>query len=200
MKKTPLVKTALPGPRAKALIKLDKIYVSPSYTRVYPLVAEKAEGLWVQDVDGNVFLDFTAGIAVNSTGHCHPQVVKAIQRQAEKLLHMSGTDFYYKPQIMLAEKLGSLAPGKRKKRYGKNFAQHVISFLMHRKFISMTSKSKDRRILKKRKSSVSSLKHSKIFRRMNNIKQLDRCRKSGRKSDPDQGKWSKKYGSGLENP
>ena len=107
MKKTPLVKTALPGPRAKELIKLDKTYVSPSYTRVYPLVAEKAEGLWVQDVDGNVFLDFTAGIAVNATGHCHPQVVKAIQGQAEKLLHMSGTDFYYKPQIMLAEKLRS---------------------------------------------------------------------------------------------
>ena len=108
MKKSPSVKTALPGPRAKALIKLDKTYVSPSYTRVYPLVAEKAEGLWVQDVDGNVFLDFTAGIAVNATGHCHPQVVKAIQDQAEKLLHMSGTDFYYKPQIMLAEKMGSL--------------------------------------------------------------------------------------------
>jgi 4-aminobutyrate aminotransferase len=127
MKKTPLVKTALPGPRAKALIKLDKTYVSPSYTRVYPLVAEKADGLWVQDVDGNVFLDFTAGIAVNATGHCHPQVVKAIQGQAEKLLHMSGTDFYYKPQIMLAEKLGSLAPGKRKKRvyFGNSGAEAV---------------------------------------------------------------------------
>jgi 4-aminobutyrate aminotransferase len=127
MKKTPLVKTALPGPRAKALIKLDKTYVSPSYTRVYPLVAENADGLWVQDVDGNVFLDFTAGIAVNATGHCHPQVVKAIQGQAEKLLHMSGTDFYYKPQIMLAEKLGSLAPGKRKKRvyFGNSGAEAV---------------------------------------------------------------------------
>ncbi len=127
MKKTPNVKTALPGPRAKALIKLDKTYVSPSYTRVYPLVAEKAEGLWVQDVDGNVFLDFTAGIAVNATGHCHPQVVKAVQDQAEKLLHMSGTDFYYKPQIMLAEKLGSLAPGKRKKRvyFGNSGAEAV---------------------------------------------------------------------------
>jgi 4-aminobutyrate aminotransferase len=127
MKKSPLVKTALPGPNAKALIKLDKTYVSPSYTRVYPLVAEKAEGLWVQDVDGNVFLDFTAGIAVNATGHCHPQVVKAIQGQAEKLLHMSGTDFYYKPQIMLAEKLGSLAPGKRKKRvyFGNSGAEAV---------------------------------------------------------------------------
>lgn len=127
MKKTLTVKTALPGPRAKALIKLDKTYVSPSYTRVYPLVAEKAEGLWVQDVDGNVFLDFTAGIAVNATGHCHPQVVKAVQDQAEKLLHMSGTDFYYKPQIMLAEKLGSLTPGKRKKLvyFGNSGAEAV---------------------------------------------------------------------------
>jgi 4-aminobutyrate aminotransferase len=127
MKKTPSVKTALPGPRARALIKLDKTYVSPSYTRVYPLVAEKAEGLWVQDVDGNVFLDFTAGIAVNATGHCHPRVVKAIQGQAQRLLHMSGTDFYYKPQIMLAEKLGCLAPGKRKKRvyFGNSGAEAV---------------------------------------------------------------------------
>jgi 4-aminobutyrate aminotransferase len=127
MKKSPVIKTALPGPRAKELIKLDKSYVSPSYTRVYPLVTEKADGLWVQDVDGNVFLDFTAGIAVNATGHCHPQVVKAIQEQAENLLHMSGTDFYYKPQIILAEKLTSLAPGKGKKRvyFGNSGAEAV---------------------------------------------------------------------------
>ena len=108
MPKMPTIKTALPGPKAKQLIKLDKSYVSPSYTRVYPLVVDQAEGLWVHDVDGNVFLDFTAGIAVNATGHCHPHVVKAIQRQAGKLLHMSGTDFYYTPQIQLAEKLASL--------------------------------------------------------------------------------------------
>jgi 4-aminobutyrate aminotransferase len=127
MKKSPVIKTALPGPRAKKLIKLDKTYVSPSYTRVYPLVTEKADGLWVHDVDGNVFLDFTSGIAVNATGHCHPQVVKAIQDQAEKLLHMSGTDFYYKPQIILAEKLTSLAPGKGKKRvyFGNSGAEAV---------------------------------------------------------------------------
>ena len=127
MKKSPVIKTALPGPRAKELIKLDQTYVSPSYTRVYPLVTEKADGLWIQDVDGNVFLDFTAGIAVNATGHCHPQVVKAIQEQAENLLHMSGTDFYYKPQIILAEKLASLAPGKGKKRvyFGNSGAEAV---------------------------------------------------------------------------
>ena len=110
--KTPEILTPLPGPRAQQLIKLDSTFVSPSYTRVYPLVAEKGEGLWIQDVDGNRFLDFTAGIAVNATGHCHPQVVQAIKAQADKLLHMSGTDFYYTPQIMLAQKLASLASGK----------------------------------------------------------------------------------------
>ena len=127
MPKTPTIKTALPGPRAKQLIKLDKSYVSPSYTRVYPLVVDQAEGLWVHDVDGNVFLDFTAGIAVNATGHCHPHVVKAIQHQAEQLLHMSGTDFYYTPQILLAEKLASLGPGKRAKRvyFGNSGAEAV---------------------------------------------------------------------------
>jgi 4-aminobutyrate aminotransferase len=116
MPRTPLIKTKLPGPRAKKLIKLDKSYVSPSYTRVYPLVVDQAEGLWVHDVDGNLFLDFTAGIAVNATGHCNPHVVKAIQDQAERLLHMSGTDFYYTPQIQLAEKIAALVPGKGGKR------------------------------------------------------------------------------------
>jgi len=125
--KRPQIKTALPGPRAKKLIKLDKSLVSPSYTRVYPLVADKGKGLWIHDVDGNIFLDFTSGIAVNATGHCHPKVVKAIQTQAERLLHMSGTDFYYTPQILLAEKLASLAPGKGAKRvyFGNSGAEAV---------------------------------------------------------------------------
>jgi len=125
--KSPQVKTSLPGPRAKKLIKLDKSFVSPSYTRVYPLVVEKAKGLWVHDVDGNVFLDFTAGIATNSTGHCHPKVVKAIKAQADRLLHMSGTDFYYTPQIILAEKLAALAPGRSAKRvyFGNSGAEAV---------------------------------------------------------------------------
>jgi 4-aminobutyrate aminotransferase len=127
MPKATLIRTALPGPRAKKLIKLDKLYVSPSYTRVYPLVVDKADGLWVHDVDGNIFLDFTAGIAVNATGHCHPYIVKAIQTQAEHLLHMSGTDFYYTPQIILAEKLTSLVPGKGGKRvyFGNSGAEAV---------------------------------------------------------------------------
>ncbi len=109
--KFPSVKLPLPGPKASGLIETDKRYVSPSYTRVYPLVAERGEGLWIEDVDGNMFLDFTAGIAVCATGHCHPKVVQAIKDQADKLLHMSGTDFYYTPQIRLAELLSSLAPG-----------------------------------------------------------------------------------------
>jgi 4-aminobutyrate aminotransferase len=125
--KKPQVKTSLPGPRAKKLVKLDKTYVSPSYTRVYPLVVDKAQGLWVHDVDGNIFLDFTAGIAVNATGHCHPEVVKAIQNQAQRLLHMSGTDFYYTPQIILAEKLATLLPGRGAKRvyFGNSGAEAV---------------------------------------------------------------------------
>jgi 4-aminobutyrate aminotransferase len=125
--KSPQIRTSLPGPRAKKLIKLDKSFVSPSYTRVYPLVVDKAKGLWVHDVDDNIFLDFTSGIAVNATGHCHPQVVKAIQMQAKHLLHMSGTDFYYTPQIILAEKLATLAPGKGTKRvyFGNSGAEAV---------------------------------------------------------------------------
>jgi 4-aminobutyrate aminotransferase len=90
--------------------------MSPSYTRIYPLVVERGSGAVIEDVDGNLFLDFTAGIAVTSTGHCHPQVVAAIQDQASKLIHMSGTDFYYEPQIDLSQRLAELAPGDSPKR------------------------------------------------------------------------------------
>src|SRR6195256_4473052 len=106
----PVIKTPLPGPRAQALIDRDKTVVSPSYTRGYPLVIERGSGATVEDVDGNVFLDCAAGIAVNSTGHSHPDVVKAITEQAQKFLHMSGTDFYYEPQVRLAEELAEVAP------------------------------------------------------------------------------------------
>jgi 4-aminobutyrate aminotransferase len=125
--KNPLIKTFLPGPKGKKLIKIDQTYVSPSYTRVYPLVVKKAKGVWVHDVDGNVFLDFTAGIAVCATGHCHPEVVQAIRDQSETLLHMSGTDFYYEPQIILAKKLAFLAPGEGVKRtyFGNSGAEAV---------------------------------------------------------------------------
>ena len=107
---TPSIRTSLPGPKARAIIERDKTVVSPSYTRGYPLVIERGYGAMVEDVDGNVFLDCAAGIAVNSTGHSHPDVVRAITTQAEKFLHMSGTDFYYEPQVRLAEELAAIAP------------------------------------------------------------------------------------------
>ena len=125
--KIPLVNTHLPGPKALEFIRDDAEFVSPSYTRVYPLVVESARGLWVQDVDENQFLDFTAGIAVNSTGHCHPEVVEAIRDQAAKLIHMSGTDFYYSPQIVLARKLAEIAnmTGRAKVFFGNSGAEAV---------------------------------------------------------------------------
>ena len=98
----PEIRTALPGPRARAVMERDQAVLSPSYTRGYPLVVERGEGAVVQDVDGNRFLDFSAGIAVVSTGHCHPRVVEAIQKQAARLIHMSGTDFYYENMVDLA--------------------------------------------------------------------------------------------------
>src|SRR6266404_4211130 len=101
--------TPLPGPRARAIIERDSAVLSPSYTRSYPLVAARGEGAIVEDVDGNRFLDCSAGIAVAATGHCHPKVVEAIQQQAARLIHMSGTDFYYENMVALAEKLAALA-------------------------------------------------------------------------------------------
>src|SRR5579875_2085931 len=112
----PQIRTALPGPKARELLERDARYMSPSYTRIYPLVVERGSGAVIQDVDGNLFLDFTAGIAVTSTGHCHPRVTAAIADQAHKLLHMSGTDFYYQPQIDLAQRLAESGPGTDRKR------------------------------------------------------------------------------------
>src|SRR5215475_4357734 len=106
----PVIKTPLPGPRARALIERDAAVVSPSYTRGYPLVIKRASGASVEDVDGNMFLDCAAGIAVNSTGHSHPDVVRAITEQSQRFLHMSGTDFYYDVQVRLAEELAAMAP------------------------------------------------------------------------------------------
>src|SRR5947199_6733539 len=103
---------AVPGPRAQALIERDARVVSPSYTRGYPLVAKRGEGAIVEDVDGNRFLDFSAGIAVVATGHCHPRVVEAIQQHAGRLIDMSGTGFYYAEVVALAEKLAELAPAE----------------------------------------------------------------------------------------
>jgi 4-aminobutyrate aminotransferase len=106
----PHLKTSLPGPNARALIERDAKVVSTSYTRDYPLVMARGEGAVVEDVDGNIFLDCTAGIAVAATGHSHPDVVQAIVEQAGKFLHMSGTDFYYEPQVQLGEELSAIAP------------------------------------------------------------------------------------------
>jgi 4-aminobutyrate aminotransferase len=106
----PVIKTPLPGPKAKALIERDAKVVSTSYTRAYPFVMARGSGAVVEDVDGNLFLDCAAGIAVTSTGHSHPAVVAAIIDQAQKFLHMSGTDFYYEPQVQLAEAFDDIAP------------------------------------------------------------------------------------------
>jgi len=112
----PKIITSLPGPKAQKILRKDKKFISPSYTRSYPAVIESGEGCWVWDVDGNKFLDFNAGIAVCSTGHCHPEVVEAIKKQVEKLIHISGTDYYYPLQTQLAEKLAEITPGGMNKR------------------------------------------------------------------------------------
>ncbi len=112
----PNLVTPLPGPQARQVIARDAQFVSPSYTRGYPLVAKSGRGAMVEDVDGNVFLDFAAGIAVVSTGHCHPRVVHAIQKQAAELIHISCTDFYYQGLVELAVRLSAVAPGKEEKK------------------------------------------------------------------------------------
>jgi 4-aminobutyrate aminotransferase len=114
--KTPRLVTNLPGPKAKLVVERDAKFMSPSFTRDYPLVAKSGRGAMVEDVDGNVFLDFAAGIAVCSTGHCHPTVVAAIQKQAAELIHISGTDFYYESLPLLAERLGKTVPGSEDKK------------------------------------------------------------------------------------
>lgn len=125
--KLPHLLMPLPGPKAKRVIARDAEFVSPSYTRDYPLVAKRGRGAMTEDVDGNTFLDFAAGIAVVATGHCHPDVVAAIQKQAAELIHMSGTDFYYEGMPQLAEKLSSIAPGKEPKRvyFGNSGAEAI---------------------------------------------------------------------------
>ncbi len=125
--KLPHLVTTLPGPKAKRVVELDRQFLSPSYTRSYPLVAKQGRGAMIEDVDGNTFLDFAAGIAVVATGHCHPEVVAAIQKQAAELIHMSGTDFYYPNMVELAEKLASITPGKEPKRvyFGNSGAEAI---------------------------------------------------------------------------
>jgi 4-aminobutyrate aminotransferase len=123
----PHIRTELPGPNARRVLEGDQRFVSPSYTRSYPLVARRGRGVVVEDVDGNEFLDFSAGIAVTSTGHCHPEVVAAIQKQAAELIHMSGTDFYYESMVTLAERLSAIAPmaGPHRVHYGNSGAEAI---------------------------------------------------------------------------
>jgi 4-aminobutyrate aminotransferase len=123
----PRIKTKLPGPKAKQVLVGDRKFVSPSYTRPYPLVMKRGRGAMVEDVDGNTFLDFSAGIAVCSTGHAHPDVVAAIQKQAAEFIHMSGTDFYYPQMVELARKLADSVPGKapRKVYFGNSGAEAI---------------------------------------------------------------------------
>jgi 4-aminobutyrate aminotransferase len=127
----PKIKTALPGPNAQRVLAGDEKYISPSYTRSYPLVAKSGRGIVVTDVDGNEFFDFSAGIAVTSTGHCHPHVVAAIQKQAGELIHMSGTDFYYENMVELSERLSKIAPmaGPHRVYYGNSGAEAIESAL-----------------------------------------------------------------------
>jgi 4-aminobutyrate aminotransferase len=121
------IKTELPGPNARRIVAGDNKWISPSYTRSYPMVAKRGRGVVVEDVDGNEFLDFSAGIAVVSTGHCHPEVVAAIQKQAGELIHMSGTDFYYENMVTLAERLSRIAPmrGPHKVYYGNSGTEAI---------------------------------------------------------------------------
>ncbi len=123
----PKLITAIPGPNARRVLAGDEKYISPSYTRSYPMVAKRGRGIVVEDVDGNEFFDFSAGIAVTSTGHCHPEVVAAIRKQAGELIHMSGTDFYYEGMVTLAERLSKIAPmpGPHKFYYGNSGAEAI---------------------------------------------------------------------------
>lgn len=128
----PSVKTELPGPKSKEIIRADEQFVNPSYPRPdYKLVAERGFGVWLEDPDGNIFLDCNAGVAVCSTGHCHPEVVKAISDQAAKLIHMCGTDFYYRQMPELGRKLNEICPieGDTKTHFANSGAEAVETAL-----------------------------------------------------------------------
>ncbi|HXG92699.1 MAG TPA: acetyl ornithine aminotransferase family protein [Blastocatellia bacterium] len=123
--KLPEIKTELPGPKTIELLEKDAKYVSPSYTRSYPLMARRGYGAIIEDVDGNTFLDFNAGVAVAALGHAHPEIAEVIAQQAREFTHISGTDYYYPHQTELAEKLNQVTPGDFVKRvhYGNSGAE-----------------------------------------------------------------------------
>ncbi|MBI2931435.1 MAG: acetyl ornithine aminotransferase family protein [Planctomycetes bacterium] len=112
----PEIVVAPPGPKARKIIERDNKFITPAYTRSYPFVIDHGQGSFAWDVDGNRFIDFTAGVAVNAFGHAHPEIVRAVEEQARKFLHMAGTDFYYDVMAELAERLCAIAPGKSPKQ------------------------------------------------------------------------------------
>ncbi|HKY04650.1 MAG TPA: acetyl ornithine aminotransferase family protein [Blastocatellia bacterium] len=114
--KLPKIRTELPGPKTRELIEKDARFISPSYTRSYPLMAWRGHGALIEDVDGNLFLDFNAGVAVCALGHAHPEIAEVIYKQAREFTHISGTDYYYPQQTQLAEKLAEVTPGDFEKK------------------------------------------------------------------------------------
>jgi 4-aminobutyrate aminotransferase len=112
----PYIRVRPPGPNARKVLQKDKRYISPSYTRAYPLVAERGKGIMIEDPDGNRYMDLNAGVAVCTTGHCHPEIVRVIKEQSERLIHMIGTDFYYALQSDVAEELTKITPGRFAKK------------------------------------------------------------------------------------
>jgi len=112
----PRVTRPIPGPRARKIVARDERVISPSYTRAEPIVGEEGYNVYVRDVDGNVLMDLSAGMFVMNYGYSHPQLVRAVQRQAARLTHFAGTDFYYDLQVRLAERLTAITPGKFAKR------------------------------------------------------------------------------------
>jgi 4-aminobutyrate aminotransferase len=128
----PVIKTELPGPKSREIIEADAQYVTPSYPRPdYKLVADHAKGVWITDPDGNVFLDCNAGVAVCSTGHCHPEVVAAIQKQVGELIHLCGTDFFYRHMPELGKKLDEIVPidGPTKTHFANSGAEAIETAL-----------------------------------------------------------------------
>ncbi|MEN3331017.1 MAG: 4-aminobutyrate aminotransferase [Blastocatellia bacterium] len=130
-KHLPEIKTALPGPVARQMLERDQRFISPSYTRSYPLVVARGYGAMLEDVDGNVFLDFNAGVAVAALGHAHPEIAEVIYKQAQEFTHISGTDYYYSHQTALAEKLIEITPGDfaKKVHYGNSGAEAMEAAL-----------------------------------------------------------------------
>lgn len=145
----PVIKTELPGPKSRAIVEADQKWVTPSYPRPdYKLVAEKGYGVWLEDADGNVFLDCNAGVAVCSTGHCHPEIVKAITDQTNTLIHMCGTDYYYRQMPELGKKLSEICPieGDTRTHFANSGAEAIETALKlamyhtrRQKFISFFS-------------------------------------------------------------